>query len=51
LTDPSHARTSVPAYTRARIRIPRVTGTGRRVRIVPRGYKQTTTLLTTLKEK
>jgi hypothetical protein len=34
--------TRIPAYTRARIRIPRVTGTGRRIRVVPGGYKQTT---------
>jgi hypothetical protein len=35
LTDPSHTRTHVPAYTRARI-----TGTSRRVRVVPDEYKQ-----------
>jgi hypothetical protein len=41
LTGPSHARTRVPAYTRARVQVPRVTDTDRRVRIVPGGFKQT----------
>jgi hypothetical protein len=36
LTDPSQTRTRLPAYTR--VRIPRVPGTGTRVRIVPGGF-------------
>jgi hypothetical protein len=38
MTDPSQTRTRLPAYTRARVRIPRVTGTGSRVRVVPVGF-------------
>jgi hypothetical protein len=41
LTGPSHACTRVPAYTRIRVQITRVTGMSRRVRIVRGGYKQT----------
>jgi hypothetical protein len=38
LTGPSQTRTRLPAYTRARVRIPRVPDTGTRVRIVPGGF-------------
>jgi hypothetical protein len=44
LTCPSHVCTHVPAYTWAQVRVPRVTETGRRVRIESGGYKQTTSL-------
>jgi hypothetical protein len=38
LTGPSQTRTCLPAYTRTHVQVPRVPGTGTRVRIVPGGF-------------
>jgi hypothetical protein len=38
LTGPSQTRTRLPAYTRARVRVPRARTVGTRVRVVPGGF-------------
>jgi hypothetical protein len=38
LTGPSQTCIRLPAYTRARVQVPRVSGTGTRIRIVPGGF-------------
>jgi hypothetical protein len=38
LTDPSQTRTRLPAYTRARIRVPRVPDTDTQIRVIPGGF-------------
>jgi hypothetical protein len=38
VTGPSQTRTRLPAYTRARVRIPRVPDTGTQVQVVPGGF-------------
>jgi hypothetical protein len=38
MTDPFQTHTRLPAYTRAWIRVPQITGTSSRIRVVPVGF-------------